>query len=96
MTLRIFIKFRINHVSKSSAEKDLLIVIAIYLKLLDRDFDFKKDFIHAQEEILQDKIRYHVLINYDYHDSQPNLRDTILRFYYVIANQSTLSVLYIH
>ena len=47
IALRIFIKFRTNQVPGLSVEKDLLIVIAVYLKLLDRDFDFEKDFIHA-------------------------------------------------
>ena len=96
IALRIFIKFRTNQVPGPPVEKDLLIAIAVYLKLLGRDFDFEKDFIYAQGEVLQDKARCHVLVNCDYHDSQPDLRDTILRFYQVVADQSTLSVLYIH
>ena len=52
MALRIFIKFRTDLVSRLSAEKDLLVDIATCLKVLDRNFDFKKDFIHAQGQVL--------------------------------------------
>ncbi len=96
MALRIFIKFRTDQVPGPPAEKDLLVATAACLKLLGRDFDFEKDFIHAQGEVLQDKARCHVLVDCDYHDSQPDPRDAVLRFYQVVADQSTLSVLYIH
>ena len=61
-----------------------------------RNFDFAKDFIHAQGEVLQAKARCHVLIDCDYHDSQPDPRDAVLRFYHAVEDESTLSVLYIH
>ena len=96
MALRIFIKFRTDQVPGPPAEKDLLVATAACLKLLGRDFDFEKDFIHAQGEVLQDKARCHVLVDCDYQDSQPDPRDAVLRFYHVVEDQSTLSVLYIH
>ena len=55
IALRIFIKFRTNQILGPLAEKDLLVTTAAYLKLLDRDFNFKKDFIYVQGEVLQDK-----------------------------------------
>lgn len=96
MALRIFIKFRTDQVPGPPAEKDLLIATAACLKLLGRDFDFEKDFIHAQGEVLQDKARCHVLVDCDYQDSQPDPRDAVLRFYHVVEDQSTFTLKEIH
>ena len=96
MALRIFIKFRTDRVPGPPAEKDLLVAAGACLKLLGRNFDFEKDFIHAQGEVLQEKARCHVLVDCDYHDSQPNPGDATLRFYHVVKDESTLSVIYIH
>lgn len=55
IALRIFIKFWTNQVPGPPAEKDLLVTKAACLELLGRAFDFKKDFIHAQGEVLQER-----------------------------------------
>ena len=57
MALRIFIKFRTDQVPGPPVEKDLLVATAACLKLLGHKFDFKRDFIHAQGEVLQEKPR---------------------------------------
>lgn len=92
MALRIFIKFRTDQVSGPPAEKDLLVASAACLKLLGRKFDFEKDFIHAQGEVLQERARCHVLIDCDYHDSQPDPRDAVLRFYHAVEDESTFAL----
>jgi len=95
MVLRIFIKFRTDQVPGPSAEKDLLVATEACFKLLNRNFEFAKDFIHAQGELLQEKARCHVLVDCDYHDSQPDPKDAVVRFYRVVGDGATLLVLYI-
>lgn len=95
MTFRIFIKFRINQVSKSSTKKIFLVVKATCLKLLSRAFDFEKNFIHAQSEMLQERVRCYVLINCNYRDSRLDLKDAIIHFYHVIKDEVTLLIFYI-
>ena len=96
MPLRIFIKFRTDQVPGPPAEKDLLVATTACLELLGRNFDFERDFIHAQGEVLQEKARCHVLVDCDYHDSRPDPREAILRFYHVEEDGATLLVLHIH
>ncbi|KAK3176895.1 hypothetical protein OEA41_008221 [Lepraria neglecta] len=92
MALRIFIKFRTDQVPGPSAEKDLLVATAACLELLGRDFNFERDFIHAQGEVLQEKARCHVLIDCDYHDSRPDPKDAVLRFYHVVEDEATFAL----
>ena len=95
MALRIFIKFRTDQVPGLPAEKDLLIAKAACLELLGRAFDFEKDFIHAQGEVLQERARCHVLIDCNYRDSQPDPKDAIIYFYHVVEDEAMLLVFYI-
>lgn len=92
MALRIFIKFRTNQVPGPPAEKDLLVATAACLKSLGRDFDFEKDFIHAQGEVLQENARCHVLVDCDFHDSQPDPKKTVIVYYCVTENGAALLV----
>ncbi len=62
---------------------------------LGTSWNFRSHFIHAQGEDLQEKARYHVLVDCDYHDSQPDLKDAVVRFYRVLGDGATLLVLYI-
>ena len=96
MALRIFIKFRTDQVPGPPAEKDLLVAKAACLNSLGRDFDFGKDFIHAQGEVLQEKARCHVLVDCDYHDTQPDPQNAVVRFYRVVEDEASLLVLCIH
>lgn len=68
---RIFVKFRTDQVP--SDRKDFAVASAVCSKFLGRDFDFGRDFLHAQGEILQDRSRCHVLIDCNFHDLQPDL-----------------------
>jgi len=52
-------------------------------KILGREFDHEKDFLHAQGEILNDSARCHVLIDCNYHDVPPKLEDIELHCYRV-------------
>lgn len=96
MATRIFIKFRTDEVPGPSAEKDLIVATAACLKLLGREFDFGKDFIHSQGEVLQEKARCHVLVDCDYHDSQPNPKHAVLHFYRAVEDEATLLVSCVH
>lgn len=49
MAIRIFIKFRTDQVPGPSVGKDLVVAKAACSKLLDREIDFGKDFIHSTE-----------------------------------------------
>lgn len=62
MALRIFIKFRPNRVPAPPAEKDLLVATAACSKSRGCEFDFEKDFIHVQGEVLPENARCHVLV----------------------------------
>lgn len=90
MPLRIFIKFRTDQIPGPPAEKDLLVATAACLELLGREFTFEKDFIHTQGELLQDKARCHVLVDCDYHNSPPDPRVALLRFFHVVENEAAL------
>lgn len=92
MAIRIFIKFRTDQVPGPSAEKDLLVATAACSELLGRDFDFRKDFIHSQGELLEGKAPCHVLVDCDYLDSQPDPKDAVLHYYRVIGDEATLLV----
>lgn len=92
MANRIFIKFRTDHVPGPPPEKDLLVATANCSVLLGRDFDFGKDFIHSQGELLHEKAPYHVLVDCDYHDFQPDTKDTILYYYRVVKDEAILLV----
>lgn len=50
-------------------------------KLLGRKFEFEKDFIND------------VLVDCNYHDSQPDPKDALIRFYLVVEDKATLLVL---
>ncbi len=91
MALRIFIKFQTDQVPGPPVEKDLLVAAAACSQLLGRPFDFGKDFIHAQGELLQERARCHVLVDCDYHDSQPDPRKVVIRFYRVVGVENALS-----
>lgn len=93
MALRIFIKFRTDQVPGPPAEKDLLVAAPACSKLLGRAFDFRKDFIHAQGELLQERARCHVLVDCDYHDSEPDPRKAFVRFYRAVGIENALLVL---
>lgn len=93
MSLRIFIKFRTNQVSEPSAEKDILVAAAACIKLLDRRFDFKQNFIHSQEEILMSNARCHVLIDCNYHDLQSDSKNIFLYLYKVVWKEASLLIL---
>lgn len=54
---------------------------------------FRKDFIHAQGELLQERARCHVLVDCDYHDSEPDPRKVIVRFYRALGIENALLVL---
>ena len=92
MALRIFIKFQTDQVPGPPAEKALLAAVACS-QSLGRAFDFRKDFIHAQGEVLQERARCHVLVDCDYHDSEPDPRKVLVRFYRAVGNQNALLVL---
>ena len=94
MSVRIFIKFRTDQVPGPPAEKDILIAAAACTKLLGRGFDFKQDFIHSQGEILMSNARCHVLVDCDYHDSQPDPKNTSLYLYKVVRKEASLLVLH--
>lgn len=68
---RIFVKFRTDQVPAD--RKDFAVATAACSKFLGRDFDFERDFLHAQGEILKDHSRCHILIDCDFRDSQPDL-----------------------
>ena len=63
------------------------------LNLLGRDFDFEKDFMHAQGEVLHKKAPCQVLVDCDYRDSQPDPKNAVVRFYRVVEAEATLLVL---
>lgn len=96
MAIRIFIKFRTDQVPGPSTEKDLLVARAACLETLGREFDFAKDFIHSQGEVLQEKARCHVLVDCDYHESQPDPTNAVLHFYCVVEDGATLLVSCVH
>lgn len=83
MACRIFIQFRTNLVPGDPAQKPIAVAKAACSKLLGRDFDYEKDFIHAQGEILAENARCHALVDCDYRDSEPNLKDITLHCYRV-------------
>ena len=93
MSLRIFIKFRTDQVPGPPAEKDILVAAAACTKLLGRVFDFKQDFVHAQGEILTSNARCHVLVDCNYHSSQPDPKNTSLYFYKVVRKEASLLAL---
>lgn len=93
MFFRIFIKFRTNQISEPFIEKDILVIVATCIKLLDRAFNFKQNFIHFQEEILMFNVKCHVLINCDYHDSQSDSKNIFLYLYKVIRKEASLLIL---
>lgn len=95
MALRIFIKFRTDHVPGPPAEKDILVAGLACIQILGRNFDFGKDFIHAQGEILQEKARCHVLVDCDFHDRQPDPKEATVHFYHVIESETSLFVVQI-
>lgn len=93
MSLRIFVKFRTDQVPGPPAEKDILVAATACTKLLGRNFDFKKDFIHSQGEVLLSNARCHVLVDCDFHDSQPDPKNASLHSYKVVQREASLSVL---
>ena len=93
MSLQIFIKFRTDQISESSAEKNILVVAAACIKLLDRSFNFKQNFIYFQGEIFIFNAKCHMLINCDYHDSQPDSKNTSLYLYKVVRKEASLLIL---
>jgi hypothetical protein len=88
MALHIFIQFRTDLVPGEPVKKPFTVAAAACSKLLGRDF--QKDFQHAQGEILQENARCHVLINCNYHDSEPDLKNVTLHCYRVIKGNTTL------
>ncbi|KAL2063205.1 hypothetical protein VTL71DRAFT_5009 [Oculimacula yallundae] len=78
---RIFVKFRTDQVLVD--RKEVVVATAACLKVLGRDFDFKRDFLHAQGEIFKANSRCHILIDCDFGDSQPDLGCTELACYRV-------------
>ena len=93
MSLRIFVKFRTDQVPGPPAEEDILVAATACTKLLGRNFDFKKDFIHSQGEVLLSNARCHVLVDCDFHDSQPDPKNASLHSYKVVQRETSLSVL---
>lgn len=79
--------------SLTPAEKDILVAAAACTKLLSRGFNSKQDFIHSQGEILMSNARCHVLVDCDYHDSQPDPKNTSLYLYKVVRKEASLLVL---
>jgi hypothetical protein len=89
MDRRIFIQFRTDLVPGEPVEKTLTVAGAACSKLLGRDFDSQKDFLHAQGEIFKEKAKCHVLVDCDYRDSEPNLKDVDLHCYRVEEGEAS-------
>lgn len=90
MATRIFIKFRTDQVPGLPEEKGILVAKAACSESLGRTFDFEKDFIHAQGEMLQQKARCHVLVDCDYQRSQPDPKNAVVQSYCVVEDEATL------
>ena len=90
MALRIFIQFRTDRITGKPEQRAVIVANAACLKVLGRDFDFQKDFLHAQGEILKDMAPCHVLLDCDYHDYQSDLNKADLRCYRVVEGESGL------
>lgn len=84
MTRRIFIQFRTDRVPGEPAKKPVVVATAACLISSNRSFDFEKDFLHAQGEILQERARCHVLIDCDYRESEPDLKNADLQCFRVV------------
>jgi hypothetical protein len=89
MARRIFIQFRTDLVPGEPVSKLLIVAGAACSKLLGRDFSDQQDFLYAQGEILAERARCHVLIDCDYHDSNPSLKDVDLYCYRVIEGEAS-------
>lgn len=70
-------------------QKNFVVARAACSKILDREFDHEKDFLHAQGEILNDSARCHVLVDCNYHNVPPKLEDVKLYCYQVKKAESS-------
>ncbi|KFY21620.1 hypothetical protein V493_07258 [Pseudogymnoascus sp. VKM F-4281 (FW-2241)] len=80
-----------NRVPGEPTKKPVLVAKAACSISLDRSFDFEKDFLHAQGEILQERARCHVLIDCDYRESEPDLKNVDLQCFRVVECEPDLN-----
>jgi len=57
---------------------------------LGREYDHKKDFLHAQGDAFKENARCHVLLDCDYHDSTPDLATVPLRCFRMAKGENGL------
>jgi hypothetical protein len=87
MTRRIFIQYRTDRVPGEPTKKPVVVATAACLMSLNRRFDFERDFLHTQGEILQERARCHILIDCDYRESEPDLKDADLECFRVVEGE---------
>ena len=75
MASRIFVQFRTDRVPGENAQTPRVVAVAACLKLLDREFDHRKDFLHTQGETLRDKAHCHIVIDCNFVGSNPDLQN---------------------
>lgn len=87
MTRRIFIQFRTDRVLGEPTKKPVVVATAACLRSLNRSFDFERDFLHTQGEILKERARCHVLVDCDYRESEPELKNADLQCFRVVEGE---------